>query len=168
MIKSSRRRGAIVLAAILALGGTAEGGPIATADEVAIHDAWARASLGRTRTSAVYMTIEVTGDRVDRLIAAASPDAETAELHTHLMGGGVARMRPVDAIEIAPGAPTVLEPGGLHIMLTGLRRDLVEGETLPLSLTFESAGTIQLEVPIEGMVQSMGRGHHGGHQPGTN
>jgi periplasmic copper chaperone A len=168
MIKLSRRRGALALAAILSLGGAAVGDPTAAADEVAIHDAWARASLGRTRTSAAYMTLEVTGERVDRLIAAASPDAETAELHTHLMDGGIARMRPVGAIEIAPGAPTVLEPGGLHIMLTGLRRELVAGETLPLSLTFERAGTIELEVPIKGMAQSMDRGHHGGHQPATN
>jgi periplasmic copper chaperone A len=79
----------------------------------------------------------------------------------------VARMRPVAAIEVAPGQPTVLEPGGLHIMLSGLGEKLVEGETLPLSLTFEDSGTIELEVPIRG-VGGMGHGGHGGDQPPTN
>jgi hypothetical protein len=71
-------------------------------------------------------------------------------------------MRPVAAIEIAPGAPTVLEPGGLHIMLVGLGQKLVEGGTLPLTLTFEQAGSIELEAPIRGMATGMG---HGQHQP---
>jgi hypothetical protein len=138
--------------------------PMATVGEVAIHDAWARASLGQMRSGAAYLTLEVTGDRVERLIAVASPIAEKATLHTHVMDGDVARMRPVAAIEIAPGAPTVLEPGGLHIMLTGLGRRLVEGETFPLSLTFERAGTVEIEVPIIGM----GHEGHGAHQPATN
>jgi copper(I)-binding protein len=146
------------------LAGLVRAEPIATVGTVAIHDAWARASLGQTGTSAAYMTLETSGEEADRLIAAASPVAATAELHTHLMDGGVARMRPVAAVEIAPGAPTVLEPGGLHIMLIGLEEKLVEGATLPLSLTFEEAGTIDLEVPIRG-VGGMG---HGGHQPPTN
>ena len=76
------------------------------------------------------------------------------------MDGDIARMRPVAAIEIAPGAPTVLEPGGLHIMLRGLGRRLVEGETFPLSLTFERAGTVEIEVPIIGM----GHQGHGAHR----
>jgi copper(I)-binding protein len=137
---------------------------MATVGEVAIRDAWARASLGQMRSGAAYLTLEVTGDRAERLIAVASPIAENATLHTHVMDGDVARMRPLAAIEIAPGAPTVLAPGGLHIMLTGLERRLVEGETFPLSLTFERAGTVAIEVPIIGM----GHEGHGAHPPATN
>jgi periplasmic copper chaperone A len=168
VVKLSRHGSVAAIAAILTLGGTAIGEPMATVGDVAIHDAWARGSLGQTKTSAAYMILEVTGERVDRLIAAASPVAETAELHTHVMDSDVARMRPVDAVEIAPGTPTVLEPGGLHIMLTGLGRKLVEGETLPLSLTFESAGQVDLEVPIRGMAGSTGHASHGVHGPATN
>ena len=158
------RRVLATAAVIGGLAGLVRAEPIATVGTVAIHDAWARASLGQTGTSAAYMTLETSGEEADRLVAAASPVAASAELHTHLMDGGVARMRPVAAVEIAPGAPTVLEPGGLHIMLIGLEEKLVEGATLPLSLTFEEAGTIDLEVPIRG-VGGMG---HGGHQPPTN
>ena len=80
----------------------------------------------------------------------------------------MAKMRPVAAIEIAPGEPTVLEPGGMHIMLIGLRDKRVEGDPLPLSLTFESAGAIELQVPIRGVGTGMSHGGPGGEQPPTN
>jgi periplasmic copper chaperone A len=158
----------LTTAAICGLAGLARAEPTETVGKVAIYDAWARASLGRAGTSAVYMTLEAGGDRGDRLVAAASPVATSAELHTHLMEGGVAKMRPVEAIEIAPGESTVLEPGGLHIMLVGLDDKLVEGNTMPLSLTFEDSGTIELEVPIRGVGGGVSHGAHGGHQPPSN
>jgi copper(I)-binding protein len=155
----------LTTAAICGLAGLARAEPTATIGAIAIHDAWARASLGQTGTSAVYMTLEASGDQGDRLVAVASPLAASAELHTHLVEGGVAKMRPVAEIEIAPGAPAVLEAGGLHIMLIGLREKLVEGDALPLSLTFEDSGTIELEVPIRGVGGGM---RHDSHQPRSN
>jgi copper(I)-binding protein len=154
------RHGLVISALICGLAGLVRAEPTATVGTIAIHDAWARASLGQTGTSAVYMTLEASGEQGDRLVAAATPVATGAELHAHVMEGGVARMRPVAAIEIAPGEPTVLAPGGLHIMLTGLGEKLVEGDTLPLSLTFEHAGTVALEVPIRGVGAGMSRGDH--------
>ena len=144
---------------ICSLAGPTWAEPMASVGAMTIRDAWARASLGQTGTSAAYMTLEVRGDEPDRLVAAASPVAASATLHTHLMDGGVARMRPVAAIEIAPGEPTVLEPGGLHIMLMGLQEKLVAGKTLALSLTFERAGAVDLQVPIRGMA-GMSHGQH--------
>src|SRR5918996_1960349 len=160
MSSALRRKVIAITAAICGLAGLARAEPTATVGTIAIHDAWARASLGQTGTSAVYMTLEASGEEGDRLIAAATPVATGAELHAHVMEGGVARMRPVAAIEIAPGEPTVLAPGGLHIMLTGLGEKLVEGNTLPLSLTFEHAGTMELEVPVRGVGAGMSHGDH--------
>ncbi len=139
--------------------------------EVVIHDPWVRASLGASGTSAAYMTIEVTGDRPDRLIGAASPLARHAQLHAEVMDNGVAKMRPVDAVEVAPGTPTVLAPGGLHIMLMGIQGKLVAGQTMPLELTFETAGKVALEVPVKGMTGGMDHGmdpgmDHGQHDHG--
>ena len=84
------------------------------------------------------------------------------------MEGGVAKMRPVDAIEVAPGQPTVLEPGGPHVMLRGLTQKLEAGTTMPLTLVFEHAGEVTLEVPVEGIAAGTGPGHddsmdHGEH-----
>jgi hypothetical protein len=161
------RHAVVSTAVICSLAGLAWAEPMATIGTIAIHDAWARASLGQTGTSAVYMTLEASGNRGDRLVAAASPVAASAKLHTHLMEGGVAKMRPVAAIEITAGESIVLEPGGLHIMLIGLGETLLEGNALPLSLTFEDSGTIELEVPIRGLGGGMDHGGHGGHQPPT-
>ena len=84
-------------------------------------------------------------------------------------------MRPVDAIEIDPGAPVVLQPGGLHLMVIGLGEPLAEGATLPLTLTFERNGESALELPGRGVAPggpghggpgaAPGHGHRGG--PGT-
>ena len=156
----------MVIAASVLLGLT--GGALAAdtqVGQIVIHDPWARASLGASGTSAAYMIIEVTGDQPDQLIGAASPIAKHAQLHAEVMDNGIAKMRPVDAVEVAPGTPTVLAPGGLHIMLMGVQGKLVEGQTMPLELTFETAGKVELEVPIRGMTGGMSPGMDHG-QPG--
>lgn len=119
-------------------------------DGVSVHDAWARASTGAHKTGAAYLSIVNAGDAPDRLVAASTPAAERAELHAHLHEGGVMRMRRVDAVEVHPGEPTVLAPGGLHVMLLGLTRRLVEGDGFPLTLTFEKAGERTVEVAVRG------------------
>jgi periplasmic copper chaperone A len=161
-----RLRHAIALMALMCgLAGLAGAEPAASIGGITIREAWARASMGQTGTSAVYMTLASNGQGDRLLVAAASPDAGRAELHTSIMEDGVAKMRPLAAIEVAPGEPTVLEPGGPHIMLIGLGRKLMEGDTLPLSLTFEHAGTVELQVPVRGMGGGMS---HGGHRSPTN
>jgi copper(I)-binding protein len=97
----------------------------------------------------------------------ATPVAESAELHAHIMDGDVARMRPVEAIEVSPGEPTVLEPGGFHVMLMGLKQPLNEGEVFPLTLTFEKAGEVTMEVPIRGLKGEMKQGEGHQHQHGS-
>ena len=152
---------------LLGLAAVAAAAEMTTVGKITIHDPWARASLGTTGSSAVYMTLEIEGDEPDRLVAAATPMAERAELHTHVMDQGVARMRPVSAVEVAPGAPTVLQPGGLHLMLMGLKQQLAEGDTLPLTVTFEKAGSAEIEVPILGLAAGMQHGgRHGAHHGG--
>jgi hypothetical protein len=57
-------------------------------------------------------------------------------------------MRRVEAIEVHPGTPTVLQPGGLHVMFIGLRAPLREGSTIPLTLVFEKAGRIEVSTDV--------------------
>jgi copper(I)-binding protein len=77
-------------------------------------------------------------------------------LHTHIRDGEVMRMRPVADIPIPPGETVRLRPGGLHVMLIGLKEPLRQGTTVPLTLRFERAGetTVQLEIQAAGA-----RGH---------
>ena len=131
----------------------------AKAEPLTVIEPWARAALAG-RTSAAYMTIENTTATLDRLVSATSPAARVVELHTHIMDGGVMRMRPVTAIEVNPGEPAVLRPGGLHVMLIDLTGPLQVGQTIPLTLRFEKAGEITVQVPV----RPAGAAGHGGHQ----
>jgi len=146
---------------IAALAGSAPAADAAQVGPVRIHEPWARASIGSAPNSAAYMTLETTAEEPDRLVASRSPVAERTELHSHVMDGGVARMRPVDAVEVAPGTPTVLAPGGLHLMLIGLKQKLAPGDSVPLTLVFEHAGEITIEAPVRGMAGMSGHGDHG-------
>jgi len=123
---------------------------------------WSRATTPTARTGAVFLELTNIGDAPDLLLSAASDIAEKVELHTHLMDKGVMKMRAVEAFEVAPGAPTILQPGGNHIMLIGLHRGLSEGETFPVTLTFRDAGQIELEVTV-GPAGARGHGGHKGH-----
>lgn len=152
-----------------ALAGLALAVPVlpapAGAGEVIVRAPWARLTPGPAPNGAVFFTIESRGAEPDRLVAAETPVAARAALHRHVMEGGVMRMRPVAAVEVAPGAPTVLAPGGLHVMLTGLTRPLAVGETFPLTLTFERAGLVEIQVEVRPLGAM---GPDGSGQPGHN
>lgn len=126
---------------VMALAGPALASDAAKGD-ITVADAWARASM--VKNGAAYITIMNRGAKADRLVAAATPVAGKAELHTHIMDGDIVRMRRVAAIEVAAQSHTELKPGGTHIMLMGLKKHLKAGETIPLTLTFETAGQIEI------------------------
>jgi hypothetical protein len=110
---------------------------------------WARASAPTARTGAAYMRIECAPGMKDRLLGARTPIAETATVHETTVIDGIARMRHVPEIGIAPDHPVDLAPGGMHLMLMGLKYPLKEGDLFPLVLTFEKAGDIQVDVIVE-------------------
>ena len=134
----------------------------ATADSIQTDEAWARASIGTTGASAAYFALRNTGADADRLVSASAPVANRVELHTHIMENNTAKMREVEAIEVPAGGMVMLEPGGYHVMLMGLTKELVTGESFPLTLTFERAGPMTIDVTIRPLGAS-GHGGHGGH-----
>jgi hypothetical protein len=99
-------------------------------------------------TSASYLTITNSGGTADALIKAASDVADTVELHTMTMENNVMRMSPVEKIDIPANGTAELKPGGLHVMLIGLRQDLKDGDVVKLTLTFQNSGTIEVEAPV--------------------
>jgi copper(I)-binding protein len=105
------------------------------------------------------MTLRNRGAAPDRLIAAASPVARVVELHTHIREGEVMRMRPVPDIPVPAGQTVELRPGGLHVMLIGLTAPLVEGARVPLTLRFERAGEVAVDLAVEA-AGARGAGHH--------
>ena len=116
--------------------------------ELTVESPWARASAGAARAGAAYLKIVNAGAENDRLIGVSAPVAERVELHTHTISEGVMRMRKVDAVPVPGGKSAELTPSGHHVMLIGLRAPLKEGETFPLTLTFDKAGTITVTVAV--------------------
>jgi hypothetical protein len=114
---------------------------------ITIDNPWSRATT--TRVGVVYMTLSIAGSAGDRLVAVGSPAAERAEMHETKVQGGMATMHQVRAVEVKPGAKTELKPGGLHVMLVGLKGPLKEGGMVKLTLTFEKAGPIDIEALID-------------------
>jgi copper(I)-binding protein len=115
--------------------------------QLEIKTPWARATPGHAENGAAYLTI--VSPTADRLTAVSSPVAKKAELHTMSMEGGVMRMRPLAAIDIPAGQTVTLSPGGMHIMLLGLTQPLHQGQSFPLTLSFDQAGPRQVTVMIE-------------------
>jgi periplasmic copper chaperone A len=114
-----------------------------------ISAAFTRATLPNAPVGGGFMTIVNSGAEPDRLVSATSPAAGEVQLHEMGMEGDVMKMRHLpDGIEIPAGETVTLAPGGLHIMLMGLKQAFVEGETIPLTLTFEKAGTVEIELVV--------------------
>lgn len=131
--------------------------------DIMIHAPWARATAGKLRNGAAYLTIVNQGKADDRLVAATSSISSRVELHnTQIDDKGVMRMREVRGIDIPAGQTVKIAPGGYHVMLVDLRDPLVKGESFSLKLRFEKAGEREVTVPVRG-IRTMKGGHGGGH-----
>ncbi|MEQ8206613.1 MAG: copper chaperone PCu(A)C [Woeseia sp.] len=119
----------------------------AEASGVSVEDAWVRATPPGARTGAAYFVLRNNGV-ADRLIGVKSPAAAKSEIHTHVADGGMMRMQHVPVLDIAAGSDVEFGPGGLHVMLMGLRAPLRAGEELVLSLVFEHAGEVEVTIGI--------------------
>lgn len=116
--------------------------------DIHIMKPWSRPLPAVSTNGAAYMTLMNKGGTPDKLLSASTPAAKKAEIHNHIMDGGMMKMRRVAAVEIVPGKAAVFEPGGLHVMLMGLTEPLVDGKSFPLTLNFERAGTVEVKVMI--------------------
>jgi copper(I)-binding protein len=115
-------------------------------DGIKISDAWAPATPPGTSVGAVYMRIE--SAKADSLIGARTSIAQNVEMHRTSFAEGMAQMRKVDSVIIAPRTPLVLETGGLHMMLLGLSGPLEAGQTFKVTLSFQHAGDVTVEVHV--------------------
>jgi periplasmic copper chaperone A len=110
---------------------------------------WARATPPTAPTGGGFLTVTNTGTTPDRLISVKSAAAETVQVHEMKMEGNVMRMREISGgLGIAPGATVTLAPGGLHIMMMGLKAPLKQGDKVPVTLIFEKAGSIDVELAV--------------------
>jgi copper(I)-binding protein len=133
------------------------------AGELAIDHPWTRAVGTSAPTAAGYMVIRNTGSAPDRLVAAETSRAARVELHEMSVTDGIMRMRPIaGGIALPPGGEVRLAPGGQHLMLIGPQGGFQQGARVPVTLVFERAGRVAVELAVEA-AGARGTGPHQGH-----
>lgn len=119
--------------------------------EITVSDPYARASTMMSSSGAAFMVIENHTAADDRLVSASAGIAERVELHTHVAdANGVMQMIEVpEGFVIPAGGSHALQRGGDHVMFLGLTQPLAQGDIIPVTLTFETAGEVVVEVPVD-------------------
>jgi len=122
----------------------------AFAQGITVEDAYARSASPTAKTGAAFMQIVNDGED-DRLIGVASPAADVVQLHTHIESGdGVMQMKHAeDGFDMPAGSTLSMERGGKHVMLMGLTAPLAQGDLVPLTLSFEKAGDMTVDVAVD-------------------
>lgn len=113
---------------------------------VTVSEAWANATPVGASVAAVYLEIAVT--EADILVSATTTVADRIEMHTSSEEHGMMRMRPLPTVTLQPSKPFVFAPGGAHFMLLGLRQPLAAGMRFPMTLRFERAGALNVQVQV--------------------
>lgn len=132
--------------------------PPQSASTLAIANAWALISPKGAKVAAGYFVVANGGIESDRLVSATSPRAARTEIHEIVLEGTVAKMRPVaGGIEVPPGGSAVLKEDGLHVMFIDVDAPFTEGETIPVTLTFEKAGNVDVTMKVKRGGQNIAR-----------
>lgn len=131
-----------------------------------VEGAWVRGSVPGQRGTGGFMRL--TSREPLQLVGVATPVAGVAEIHEMKMEGDVMRMRAVDKVDLVPGVPFDLKPGGYHLMLMDLKQPLQKDVLIPLTLVFRNAAgaplRMELQVPVSmqppGAPAGSSRGQH--------
>ena len=146
---ASQLAGAALLSCLLTT--VAHAGDI-VAGNLAITQAWSRATPGGAQVAGGYLTIENKGAVLDRLVSGSTEAAKQVEIHEMELANGVMTMRSMDGgLMIEPGKTVKFAPGGRHLMLVELAAPLKEGEQVPVALTFELAGKVVVPLAVQGI-----------------
>ena len=121
-----------------------------TSGVITVSDPWGRATPAGADVGAGYMTIANSGSTPIRLIGGTTDVANAVEVHTMSMENGVMQMRPLsDGLEVPAGGSATLKPGGDHLMLVGLKRQLNEGEIIAVTLDFDKGVVLPIKLAIK-------------------
>jgi len=141
---------------LLALPATAQDYKLGSLE---ITTPWTRATAPTARTGGGFMTITNKGTTADRLVSARSTVSDKVEIHEMQMDGSVMRMRELaKGLDIPPGASVMLKPGSYHIMFMELKAPLARDAKVPVTLVFEKAGSLDVQLNVEAM-GAMPQGH---------
>jgi hypothetical protein len=145
MSAAASRLFALILAVLASTAAAAQAG---RPGALRIEAPWSRATPPGVATGVAYLTIRNDGPVADRLVGADSPQAESVEIHQTRMVEGEMQMRERKDLPVPPGGVLRFEPGGYHLMLVGLKAPLVAGGRATLTLRFERAGAITVDLAV--------------------
>ncbi|MEK7876115.1 MAG: copper chaperone PCu(A)C [Pseudomonadota bacterium] len=132
--------------------------PALATDAISVSKPWVRATVAGQSVAGAYMDITAWSNAA--LVGAASPVAAKAELHTISMDGGVMKMRPLDKLDLPAGKTVNLKPGGYHVMLIDVRRELKAGERVPITLTVQDPHGARSTLKVDAEVRAAAAGGH--------
>ena len=135
--------------------------------QTTVKDPWARATVAQQKASGAFMQLQ--SAKGGKLLSASSPVAGVVEIHEMAMDGNVMKMRAVPSLDLPAGKAVDLKPGGYHVMLMDLKKQLNAGDTVPITLVVESAGqreTLEVKAAVrplsgQGAAAAADKGHHG-------
>jgi periplasmic copper chaperone A len=122
--------------------------------QVTAKNAWVRATVPAQKTTGAYMTLTSSEDV--KVVGASSPAAARVELHASMSMGGVMQMHAMDSIALPTGKAVELKPGGMHVMLIGLKGQMKAGDKVPIALAIEKKGGAREAVQVEATVRPIG------------
>ena len=148
----------LVLASLLSLGAAS-----AAFAQVTVQAPWVRATVPAQTSTGAFMRLHAAKDA--RLLEARSPVAGSVQIHEMAMTGNVMKMHAVHGIDLPAGKTVELAPGGYHIMLMGLKKQMKEGDTVPITLVVANKHgkreTVEVSAPVRPLAGGGGMGGHG-------
>ena len=127
--------------------------------QVRVSDPWVRATVPQQKVSGAFM--QLSSSKNMRLVEARTPVAGVVEIHEMAMDKGIMRMRPVAGVELPAGRTVELKPGGYHVMLMDLKRQLKEGESVPITLVLEGKDKKRETLEVKAAVRPLNTAAHG-------
>jgi periplasmic copper chaperone A len=132
-------------------------GALGVQAQTTIKDPWVRGTVAGQKATGMFG--QITSTAGGKLVSASSPVANVVEIHEMAMDGNVMKMRAVASVDLPAGRPMELKPGGYHIMLMDLKKDLKAGDTVPVTLVVEGADKKRETVEVRATVKALAEGH---------
>lgn len=126
------------------------------AAEVTVNEAWVRGTVTGQKVTGAFM--QLTSPTATSLVGVSTPMAKTAEIHEMKADGGMVRMKAIDRLPLPASTAVELKPGGYHVMLFDLKQPLVEGDIVPMTLTFEDGAGRKSTLEVKASVKALTSG----------
>jgi copper(I)-binding protein len=152
-----KKQAAVLIAALL----MAASWSTSALAQVTVKDAWIRATVPAAKSTGAFMQLQSAQDA--RLVEVRSSVAGMVEIHQMQMDGQMMKMHAVDGIDLPAGKPVQLASGGYHVMLMDLKRQLKDGEQVPVTLVIQRKGKkaemVEVQVPVKPLTYSAPAAH---------